>query len=73
MKLDESERLSLDIVSNLTDDLKKIDQKSPDKGLVDRVCEFINEISEKDCGVWGLSQYEKMGEVLFSFLNEFVV
>ena len=55
MKLDESERLSLDIVSNLTDDLKKIDQKSSDKGLVDRVCEFINEISEKDCGVWGLS------------------
>ena len=47
VKESEYKRLSLDIVSGLTDVLKKIDQKNPDKNLVDRVCKFIDEISQK--------------------------
>ena len=70
VKIGECERVSLDIVSGLTDILKEINQKSPNNNLVDRVCEFINEISEKESGVWGLSRYERNGEILFSFLNE---
>ena len=69
-KIGECERLSLDIVSGLTDILKKINQKSPNNNLVDRVCEFIDEISEKEDAIWGLSRYERNGEILFSFLNE---
>ena len=70
VKMGEGKRLSLDIVSGLTDILKEINQKSPDKSLVDRVCKFIDEISKKECGIWGLSRYERNGEILFSFLNE---
>ena len=73
VKMGEGKRLSLDIVSGLTDILKKINQKSPNKPnnrLVDRVCKFIDEISKKECGIWGLSMYERNGEILFSFLNE---
>ena len=70
VKMGEGKRLSLDIVSGLTDILKKINQKSPNNNLVDRVCEFIDEISEKEDAIWGLSRYEKNGEILFSFLNE---
>ena len=51
VKIGECERVSLDIVSGLTDILKEINQKSPNNNLVDRVCEFINEISEKESGV----------------------
>ena len=29
-----------------------------------------NEISEKEDAIWGLSRYERNGEILFSFLNE---
>ena len=70
VKMGEGKRLSLDIVSGLTDILKKINQKSPNNNLVDRVCEFIDEISEKEDAIWGLSRYERNGEILFSFLNE---
>ena len=73
VKMGEGKRLSLDIVSGLTDILKEINQKSPNKPnnrLVDRVCKFIDEISKKECGIWGLSRYERNGEILFSFLNE---
>ena len=72
-EIGECERVSLDIVSGLTDILKEINQKSPNKSnnrLVDSVCKFIDEISKKECGIWGLSKYEKNGEILFSFLNE---
>ena len=70
VKMGEGKRLSLDIVSGLTDILKKINQKSPNNNLVDRVCKFIDEISEKEDAIWGLSRYERNGEILFSFLNE---
>ena len=70
VKMGEGKRLSLDIVSGLTDIHKKINQKSPNNNLVDRVCEFIDEISEKEDAIWGLSRYERNGEILFSFLNE---
>ena len=72
-KIGECERLSLDIVSGLTDIFKEINYESPNKPnnrLVDRVCKFIDEISKKECGIWGLSMYERNGEILFSFLNE---
>ena len=70
VKMGEGKRLSLDIVSGLTDILKKINQKSPNNNLVDRVCKFIDEISEKEDAIWGLSKFERNGEILFSFLNE---
>ena len=65
--------MAIKIVSGLTDILKEINQKSPNKpnnGLVDRVCEFINKINKKEDAVWGLSGLERNGEILFSFLNE---
>ena len=65
--------MAIKIVSGLTDILKEINQKSPNKPnnrLVDRVCEFINKINKKEDAVWGLSRYERNGEILFSFLNE---
>ena len=64
---------AIKIVSGLTDILKEINQKSPNKPnnrLVDRVCKFIDEISEKGDAVWDLSRQKKSGEILFSFLNE---
>ena len=70
VKIGEGKRLSLDIVSGLTDILKEINHESPDKSLVDRVCKFIDEISEKEDTIWGLSKFERNGEILFSFLNE---
>ena len=73
VKMGEGKRLSLDIVSGLTDILKEINQKSPNKPnnrLVDRVCKFIDKISEKEDAIWGLSRFERNGEILFSFLNE---
>ena len=70
VKIGEGKRLSLDIVSGLTDILKEINHESPDKSLVDRVCKFIDEISEKEDAIWGLSKFERNGEILFSFLNE---
>ena len=63
-------RLSLDIVSGLTNILKEINQKSPNNNLVNRVCKFIDEISKKEDAIWGLSMFERNGEILFSFLNE---
>ena len=62
--------MAIKIVSGLTDILKEINQKSPNNNLVDRVCKFIDEISEKRDSVWGLSRFERNGEILFSFLNE---
>ena len=41
VKMGEGKRLSLDIVSGLTDILKKINQKSPNNNLVDRVCRVL--------------------------------
>ena len=64
---------AIKIVSGLTDILKEINQESPNKPnnrLVDRVCEFINKINKKEDAVWGLSRFERNGEILFSFLNE---
>ena len=64
---------AIKIVSGLTDILKEINQKSPNKPnnrLVDRVCEFINKINKKVDDVWDLSRFERNGEILFSFLNE---
>ena len=66
----EYEGMAIKIVSGLIDILKEINHESPDKSLVDRVCKFIDEISEKRHAVWGLSMYERNGEILFSFLNE---
>ena len=66
----EYEGMAIKIVSGLTDILKEINHESPDKSLVDRVCKFIDEISEKRHAVWGLSKFERNGEILFSFLNE---
>ena len=66
----EYEGMAIKIVSGLIDILKEINHESPDKSLVDRVCKFIDEISEKRHAVWGLSRYERNGEILFSFLNE---
>ena len=69
----EYEGMAIKIVSGLTDILKEINQKSPNKpnnGLVDRVCEFINKINKKEDAVWDLSMFERNGEILFSFLNE---
>ena len=69
----EYEGMAIKIVSGLTDILKEINQKSPNKpnnGLVDRVCEFINKINKKVDDVWDLSRFERNGEILFSFLNE---
>ena len=65
--------MAIKIVSGLTDILKEINQKSPNKPnnrLVDRVCEFINKINKKVDDVWDLSRLERNGEILFSFLNE---
>ena len=65
--------MAIKIVSGLTDILKEINQKSPNKPnnrLVDRVCEFINKINKKVDDVWELSMFERNGEILFSFLNE---
>ena len=73
VKIGEGKRLSLDIVSGLTDIFKEINYESPNKPnnrLVDRVCKFIDEISEKEDAIWGLSKFERNGEILFSFLNE---
>jgi len=68
---------AIKIVSGLTDILKEINQKSPNKPnnrrLVDRVCKFIDEISEKGDAVWDLSRQKRSGEILFSFLNELAV
>ena len=69
----EYEGMAIKIVSGLTDILKEINQESlnkPNNRLVDRVCKFIDEISEKRDAVWGLSRFERNGEILFSFLNE---
>ena len=69
----EYEGMAIKIVSGLTDILKEINQKSPNKPnnrLVDRVCEFINKINKKVDDVWDLSRFERNGEILFSFLNE---
>ena len=66
----EYEGMAIKIVSGLIDILKEINHESPDKSLVDRVCKFIDEISEKEDAIWGLSKFERNGEILFSFLNE---
>ena len=57
----EYEGMAIKIVSGLIDILKEINHESPDKSLVDRVCKFIDEISKKECGIWGLSRYERNG------------
>ncbi len=62
--------MAIKIVSGLIDILKEINHESPDKSIVDRVCKFIDEISEKGDAVWDLSRQKRSGEILFSFLNE---
>ena len=72
-RIEEYKGMAIKIVSGLTDILKEINQKSPNKPnnrLVDRVCEFINKINKKVDDVWELSMFERNGEILFSFLNE---
>ena len=72
-RIEEYKGMAIKIVSGLTDILKEINQKSPNKPnnrLVDRVCEFINKINKKVDDVWDLSRFERNGEILFSFLNE---
>ena len=72
-RIGEYKGMAIKIVSGLTDILKEINQKSPNKPnnrLVDRVCEFINKINKKEDAVWDLSRFERNGEILFSFLNE---
>ena len=72
-RIGEYKGMAIKVVSGLTDILKEINQKSPNKPnnrLVDRVCEFINKINKKVDDVWDLSRFERNGEILFSFLNE---
>lgn len=61
-KGEKCEKLSLDIVSGLTNILKKIEQKSPDNNPIDRVYKFIDEVSKKEGGIWVLSMFEKMAK-----------
>ena len=69
-RIGEYKGMAIKIVSGLTDILKEIKQKSPNNNLVDRVCKFIDEISEKKDSVWGLCKQKRTSEILFSFLNE---
>ena len=61
--------LSIEIVSGLTDIFISV-QKMPDSEIVDRVCEFVDMVSDKEDQIWSFSKKEKDGEILISFLKE---
>ena len=61
--------LSIEIVSGLTDILRSV-PKMPNSEIVDRVCEFVDMVNDKEGEIWSLSRKGKDGEVLISFLKE---
>ena len=63
--------LSIEIVSGLTDILRSV-PKMPDSEIVDRVCKFVDMVSDNEEEIWSLSREGKGkdGEVLISFLKE---
>ena len=63
--------LSIEIVSGLTDILRSV-RKMPNSEIVDRVCEFVDMVNDKEGEIWSLSRKGKGkdGEVLISFLKE---
>ena len=63
--------LSIEIVSGLTDILRSV-PKMPNSEIVDRVCEFVDMVNDKEGEIWSLSRRGKGedGEVLISFLKE---
>ena len=63
--------LSIEIVSGLTDILRSV-PKMPNSEIVDRVCEFVDMVSDNEEEIWSLSRKGKGkdGEVLISFLKE---
>ena len=63
--------LSIEIVSGLTDILRSV-PKMPNSEIVDRVCEFVDMVNDKEGEIWSLSRKGKGkdGEVLISFLKE---
>ena len=61
--------LSIEIVSGLTDILRSV-PKMPDSEIVDRVCEFVDMISDNEDEIWLFFKKGKDGEVLISFLKE---
>ena len=63
--------LSIEIVSGLTDILRSV-PKMPNSEIVDRVCEFVDMVNDKEVEIWSLSRKGKGkdGEVLISFLKE---
>ena len=63
--------LSIEIVSGLTDILRSV-PKMPNSEIVDRVCEFVDMVNDKEGEIWSLSRKGKGkdGEILISFLKE---
>ena len=68
--------LSVKVVSGLTDVLKnvlsKLESEGPKKTeITNRVCEFVNKISNEDNGsLWNFAKQVNGGKVLISFLKE---
>ena len=61
--------LSIEIVSGLTDILRSV-PKMPDSEIIDRVCEFVDMVSDNEDEIWLFFKKGKDGEVLISFLKE---
>ena len=63
--------LSIEIVSGLTDILRSV-PKMPNSEIVDRVCKFVDMVSDNEEEIWSLSRKGKGkdGEILISFLKE---
>ena len=63
--------LSIEIVSGLTDILRSV-PKMPNSEIVDRVCEFVDMVNDKEIEIWSLSRRGKRkdGEIVISFLKE---
>ena len=63
--------LSIEIVNGLTDILRSV-PKMPNSEIVDRVCEFVDMVNDKEGEIWSLSRKGKGkdGEILISFLKE---
>ena len=63
--------LSIEIVSGLTDILRSV-PKMPNSEIVDRVCEFVDMVNDKEGEILSLSRKGKGkdGEILISFLKE---
>ena len=69
------ETLSAEVVSGLTDILKNVlskpEYEEPKKNeITNRVCEFVDEISNSHDSLWSFSRRVKDGEVLIFFLKE---